>query len=100
MHQCIRYSATFHFADDTNLLYIPPKRIRNKNLVRKLNIDLKLLNNWLLANKISLNSFKTELIIFREKDTPIPNLSTKLNGVKLKPKSEIKYLGLKIDDNL
>ena len=26
LHQCIKHSNTFHFADDTNLLYIPPKR--------------------------------------------------------------------------
>ena len=67
LHQCINNYSTFHFADDTNLLYIPPKRIRNKNLVRRLNIDLKALNNWLTSNKISLNSSKTELIIFRDK---------------------------------
>ena len=67
LHTCIRNSSTFHFADDTNLLYIPDKKIRNKNIVRKLNIDLKSLNNWPLANKISLNSTKTELIVFRKK---------------------------------
>jgi len=71
LHTCIRNSSTFHFADDTNLLYIPDKKIRNKNIVRKLNIDLKSLNNWPLANKISLNSTKTELIVFRRKKTKI-----------------------------
>ena len=100
LHQCIKNSNTLHFADDTNLLFIPPKRLRNKNLVRRLNIDLKSLNNWLLANKISLNSSKTELIIFRDKNTPLPNLSIKLNGSKLKPKSMIKYLGMTIDEHL
>jgi len=100
LHQCIKNSSTFHFADDTNLLYVPPKRIRNKNIVRRLNIDLKALNNWLTSNKISLNSSKTELIVFREKNTPIPKLNLKLNGTKLEPKSEIKYLGLIIDEHL
>ena len=45
LHECIKFSKAFHFADDTNLLYIPPKRSRNRNIVRKLNIDLKSLNN-------------------------------------------------------
>ena len=90
LHQCIHNSTSFHFADDTNLLYIPPNRIRNANIVRCLNLDLKSLNNWLMANKISLNSSKTELIIFRKKNIPMPNLNIKLNGVKLKTKSEIK----------
>ena len=100
LHQCINNSTSFHFADDTNLLYVPPNKVRNKNIVRRLNVDLKSLNNWLMANKISLNSSKTELIIFRKKNVPIPNLKIKLNGVNLKPKSEIKYLGITIDEHL
>ena len=100
LHQCIKNSISFHFADDTNLLYIPPNKIRNKNIVRRLNIDLKSLNNWLIANKISLNSSKTELIVFRKKNVPMPNLKIKLNGVDLKPKGEIKYLGITIDEHL
>jgi len=100
LHQCINNSTSFHFADDTNLLYIPNKKVRNTNITRRLNIDLKSLNNWLMANKISLNSSKTELIVFRKNNVPIPNLKIKLNGVNLKPKSEIKYLGITIDEHL
>ena len=100
LHQCIKNSNTFHFADDTNLLYIPPKKMRNRNIIRKLNTDLKSLNYWLMANKISLNSSKTELIIFRDKNKIVPPLNIKLNGIKLIPKSEIKYLGLTMDEHL
>ena len=100
LHKSIQNSNTFHFADDTNLLYIPPKRMRNRNIVRKLNADLKAINHWLLANKISLNSSKTELIIFRKKNKIIPELKIKLNGIKLYPKTEIKYLGLIFDKHL
>ena len=53
-----------------------------------------------MANKISLNASKTELIIFRNKNTPIPDLNIKLNGTKLKHKSIIKYLGLTMDEHL
>ena len=53
-----------------------------------------------MANKISLNSSKTELIVFRNKNVPMPNLKIKLNGVYLKPKYEIKYLGITIDEHL
>ena len=112
LHNCIKFSNTFHFADDTNLLYIPKKVLRNKNkketknnkskrnLARKLNTDLKSLNNWLLANKISLNTTKTEIIIFRKKGQNKPDLKIKLNGLKLRPKKEIKYLGLIFDEHL
>ena len=55
LHDSILYSLPYHFADDTNLLIISnsPKKVQ-----KQLNIDLKLLYNWLLANKISLNSKK------------------------------------------
>ena len=100
MHTCIKSSTAFHFADDTNLLYVPQKKIRNRNIVRKLNADLKALDNWLKANKISLNSSKTELVIFRNKHTPIPDIKIKLNGVRLLPTHYVKYLGLYLDENL
>ena len=100
LHKCINNSLTFHFADDTNLLYTPSRKLRNRNITRRLNIDLKLLNNWLIANKISLNSTKTEMIVFRKKTTPLPKMVVKLNGVKLTPKSTTNYLGLTMDEHL
>ena len=36
-----------------------------KNLNKLVNHDMKQLNNWLSANKISLNVEKTELVIFK-----------------------------------
>ena len=100
LHQCIKDSNTFHFSDDTNILYTPNKNERNINPVRRLNTDLKALNQWLIANKISLNASKTEMIYFRKKNTEIPELNIKLNGIKLSPKSQINYLGLTFDEHL
>ena len=101
LHTCIKHSTTRHFADDTNLLHIIDlSKPRNRNLTRKLNSDLKSLNHWLLANKISLNSTKTEIIFFRNKRTPIPNTIIKLNGVKLKSSHDIKYVGITFDEHL
>ena len=102
LHNCIKHSTVRHFADDTNLLYSIKKKEqdRNRNIVRNLNTDLRSLNQWLLANKISLNSTKTELIFFRKINTPIPNLKIKLNGVRLKESSEVKYVGIIFDEYL
>ena len=36
-----------------------------KNLNKLVNHDMRKLNNWLNANKISLNVEKTELVIFK-----------------------------------
>ena len=100
LHTSIKFSTTRHFADDTNLLYIVEKKPRNQNIVRNLNIDLKLLNHWLLANKISLNDTKSELIFFRKKGTSIPEVNIQLNGIKLVHSSEIKYVGIVFDEYL
>ena len=100
LNKCIRFSTTRHFADDTNLLYIIDQfKSRNRNPTRKLNIDLKSLNHWLLANKISLNATKTELIYFRNKRTEIPSSNIKLNGVKLFGTNQVKYVGIIFDEH-
>jgi len=101
LHTCIQHSTTRHFADDTNLLFSTDKsKPRNKNIVRNLNKDLNYLNHWLLANKISLNATKTELIFFRNKHTKIPQTNIKLNGVKLYNTNETKYVGIIFDEHL
>ena len=101
LNRCIRFSTTRHFADNTNLLHvICYSKLRNCNPLRKLNIDLKSLNQWLLANKISLNATKTELIYFRNKRTPVLETKPKLNGVKLDATDHVKYVGIIFDEHL
>ena len=98
LHAAIAYSRSYHFADDTHLLNIntSPKKVQ-----KQLNIDLKLLYNWLLANKISLNSTKTEMIIFQKKGFKINwKWNVRLNGYKLKLSDQIKYLGIYLDKYL
>ena len=62
LNKGIKYSDVHHFADDTNLL-LSDKSLKKIN--KHINYDLKLLNIWLRANKISLNASKTEIILFR-----------------------------------
>ena len=96
LHRCIKYSKTYHFADDTNLLHISKDY---KTLQRKVNYDLFSLHKWLTANKISLNEGKTELIFFR-KSGRAPTLSIKLPGKTLTPNKFVKYLGVYLDEFL
>ena len=98
LHDAIKYSSVYHFADDTNLLNInsSPKRMQ-----KQVNLDLKSLYQWLLANKISLNCSKTELIFFHKPRSPINfDFKIKLNGYKLLPSDSIKYLGIYLDSFL
>ena len=59
---CVKYSETHHFADDTNKLQ---SHSSLKTLVKRVNLDIKNLFQWLKANKSSLIVTKTELIIFK-----------------------------------
>ena len=98
LHVAIKNSLVHHFADDTNLLHINES---HKRLNKLLNADLKSLCNWLKANKISLNVAKTELIIFKHPNRCIDyNLKLKIDGRKLTPTDNVKYLGIYIDNHL
>ena len=55
---------TMHFADDTHLSY-PSKKLSTIESV--INSELKKSAEWLKSNKLSLNSEKSELVIFRLK---------------------------------
>ena len=81
LHSAIKHSTVYHFADDTSLLQIDKSY---KKIQKNLNYDLKCLCNWLLANIISLNTTKTELIFFRKHSEIIPeNINIKINGHKI-----------------
>ena len=99
LNKAIKFSTTYHFADDTNLLRVD---VSYKKLQSNINKDLKGLFNWLLANKISLNVAKTELIYFKKPLSPSPpsNLKIKLNGTQIFPTDSIKYLGIHLDNTL
>ena len=98
LHKSIRFSSVYHFADDTNLLNISDSL---KRCQKQINLDLKALYKWLLANKISLNCSKTELIIFKKAGSLQKyNLRIKLNGHRIFPSDSIKYLGIKLDSTL
>ena len=97
LHKAIQFSTVFHFADDTNLLIVDKSAAK---IQKKLNADLKNLYRWLLANKISLNVAKTELIIFKKPKMKIPEIKIKINGSKIYPSKSTKYLGVHLDDDL
>ena len=98
LNQAIKFCKVNHFADDTNLLCLSNSI---KKLNKLVNADLKHIVNWLNANKISLNVKKTEIVIFKSKQTKLEgDLKIKLCGKRLYPTESVKYLGVKIDTNL
>ena len=99
LNKAIKNSTTYHFVDDTNMLQISNSY---KEAATKVNRDLKCLQEWLLANKISLNATKTELIFFKKSlsASPPPSLKMKLNGIKIYPTDSIKDLSIYVDNTL
>ena len=98
LNRAITYSYIRHFADDTNILY-RDKSLRKIN--QRINFDLKNIVKWLRANRIALNTNKTEIVLFR---SPRKIVTRKMNfgisGQKIKIKNNAKYLGLIIDESL
>ena len=65
LHKCIKYSKTYHFADDTSIMQ---SHSSLQILSKLINKDLSNLSNWLKANTLSHNIKKTELVLFRPKN--------------------------------
>ena len=98
LNNAIKFSSIRHFADDTNIIY---RHQSLRKINQRINFDLKNLVEWLRANRIALNTNKTEIVIFR---TPRKTITRKMNfrisGQRIHPKSTVKYLGLVIDEFL
>ena len=109
LHNAIKFSTVHHFADDTNLLI---SNVSIKTIQTQINLDLKYLCKWLKANKISLNSSKTEVLIFRHQNKTIAyrknpgeklrpwDIKIKIDGKKIDPSTHVKYMGVLIDSHL
>ena len=97
-HKAVEFSSVHHFADDTNLLL-------NENSLKKLNKhinrDLKLVAQWIRANKLSLNTGKTKIVIFKSRNRKITkHLNFHISGQKIVPVDSVKYLGLTLQSDL
>ena len=93
-------SQTILFADDTTI-FTEDTNIKEATL--KMNNDLKVLNDWFKANKLSLNIGKTNYMIFHHSRTfqDLTELSSIMIGTEtLSRKSSVKFLGIQIDEKL
>ena len=98
LHKNVEFSTVHHFADDTNMLLVEKSL---KKLNRHINRDLKLVVEWIRANKLSLNTSKTDLIIFKSRNKTITkHLNFRISSQKIQPTSQVKYLGVTLQDDL
>lgn len=85
-----------HFADDTTLFVSG----EDLGVLRgTVNEELVRIDNWLIANKLSLNVNKTTFMVFSH--SHIPNdLTIQIRGLCLERVNVTKFLGVYIDDKL
>jgi hypothetical protein len=93
----LQHSTVNMFADDT-LITVTSDSINDA--VFKLNEDLETLYEWINYNNLALNISKTKYMIIANKKSNLENFEIKIGGEKIEKVSEIKYLGVKIDDKL
>jgi len=96
----VQYSNARMYADDTSLSTSAPSQ---NELFDKVNTDVAKIENWLMANKLSLNSTKTEHMFIASDDnlrkiTSTPHIYLGKNPVKRVYSA--KSLGVIIDDRM
>ena len=86
------------FADDTNLYYDSETL---DDVIRKVNKGLKHIKRWLDANKLSLNTSKTNFIIFHSSLSSVAtDISIKIGKKRISRVKYIKFLGVLLDERL
>ena len=87
------------FADDTGIFC---QSFCLKLLIGKAEKIIKNVNEWFIANKLTLNIDKTSFIIFRSKRNMINNLPDTIGyeNIQIQRETQIKYLGLTLEEHL
>ena len=66
-----------------------------------MNNELRNVDEWCRANKLSLNPSKSNFLVFTPRlRKPPPYISLKLDNVQINPCENVKYLGVQTDSQL
>ena len=97
--KCLTSGKAIMFADDTNLFF---NSSSYKALYEVTNTQLKHVEAWLSANKLTLNTDKTLYVAFRTPNSlpPPAALSIQFKNKHLKRVNSCKFLGLTINEHL
>ena len=83
------------FTDDTNIYY---ETDTPEKLAIKVNTELKFVQRWLDANKLSINTNKTNYMIFQSPGAALPvNAAKKVGNRFISRVKYIRFLGLLLD---
>jgi len=86
------------YADDTTL-YANIENFDQNDIDNEISQELEQINNWLAANKLSLNVKKSKFMLFH-KLKQVPTISIQINNVTIDRVSHFNYLGITFDEHL
>ena len=85
------------YADDTCVV---AQGHNLEDLIDTLNTKLSSLKEWLLCNKLTLNTNKSYYMVFHRARIKLTNIDIGINGSNLQREKCVKYLGLMVDKKL
>ncbi len=85
------------FADDTNILISGPNL---ETITHELNNELLTIQDYFNANKLSLNTSKSNFMIVPPKPNSSPTTTIEINNQIVQQANSIKFLGIEIDNKL
>ena len=97
---CLKHCTARLYADDASL---NTSGSHIKVIEPLMNADLKHVSSWLIANKLTLNVFKTVYMIVGSRQrlaTLEGNINLQINSTSLNRVQDTKCLGVQIDENL
>lgn len=101
LHTSSKVLNSILFADDTNLFY---SHQNINTLFETVNKELLHLNEWLKANKLSLNTTKTKYTFFHKlsvaDDIPLKLPNLYINKTQINRERKMKFLGVILDETL
>lgn len=98
LRYCLTNSVARHFADDSNILL---SHSSLKMIRRYLTKDLENIFDWLCANRLSLNTKKTDLVLFKPPNKIADfRLTISFGNTKIFLSNKVNYLGVLIDASL
>ena len=94
LRHCLTNSISRHFADDTNILLC-------HSSLKTLTKDVENLFDRLCANRLSINTQKTDLVLFKPPSKLADvRLTISFGSTKIHMSNQVSYLGVLIDASL
>ena len=85
------------FADDTNL-HLSHNNVKSLQIQTANEVDK--INNWINANKLTINYKKSSFMLLRNKQAAESDFNLCINHIQIEQSDHVKYLGVHLDSKL